>query len=129
MNGFKPHRAKCHECGNGMIKKSNTQKYCASCRRTVMLRQNHESKVRNGRIKNPGAGSERNNWKGGGRAWQIKNFRGTECERCGSEGKMHLHHRDRVVAHWKNGNLETLCVPCHHEEHKVDGGLEHYAAA
>ena len=134
---YKPRNAKCHECGKGMRKKHRCQKYHPSCRKIVLKRQYYDSKVRTGKNKNPGVGrganlqpgEGHNQWQGGGNVWQIKTFRGTECERCGSGGQMHLHHRDRDRTNWKNGNLETLCVPCHQEEHKNDKGLEYYAAA
>ncbi len=131
---FKPRRAKCHECGKGMIQKHASQKYHASCAKTAHVRTRYERNIITGEIKNPGAGShgrgeDNSNWKYGARPWQIREFRGTECERCGSKGQMHLHHRDRDWRNWKKGNLETLCVPCHQEEHRNDEGPEQYAAA
>jgi DNA-directed RNA polymerase subunit M/transcription elongation factor TFIIS len=132
MGTYKPCRAKCTECGNGMIKKSSNGKHCASCKKIMKTRRSHECAVRNGQIKNPGAGHLRGDktalWKGGSIAWQRKHFRSTECERCGSGEEMHLHHRDRDRSNWKKSNLETLCAPCHREEHKDDGGVM-YAAA
>ena len=120
--GWKPRHATCHECGNRMLQKSGGQRYCVSCRKIVQNRNHYNSKLRKGLIKNPGVGSQRSrednsNWRGGSRGWQIRAFRGTECERCGSEEEMHLHHRDRDVSNWKADNLETLCAPCHREEH------------
>ena len=130
----KTHRAKCQECGNGMDKTSPAQKYHPSCRKIVDTRISYEHNVRNGHIKNPGIGTAKpmmrnelsSNWIGGGKDWQVRTFRGKECERCGSdEGDMHLHHRDRDRSNWKKENLETLCAPCHIEEHRYDIGPEH----
>jgi hypothetical protein len=128
-------RVKCQECDKVMIKKHGLQKYHPSCRRIVDARLKIESAIRTGKTKNPGVGTgnrmfgeDHPRWNGGTRGWQQRHFRGTKCERCGSGGDMHLHHRDRDVSNWKNGNLETLCVPCHKEEHKDDGGVM-YAAA
>lgn len=132
--GLKPRRAKCHECGNGMMQIVGNQKYHPACREIVQTRLKYEHKVRTGYTKKPGSGDagkashdeDHGNWIGGCPSWQVKNFRGTECERCGDGGQMHLHHRDRDRSNWKNGNLETLCIPCHQEEHRNDKGMEIY---
>ncbi|MCW4050910.1 MAG: hypothetical protein NWE89_14370 [Candidatus Bathyarchaeota archaeon] len=122
---FKPRRAKCHRCGNGMIQKSGIQKYCASCRRIVRNRRAYLHNIKSGHIQNPGIGRAKpmlrgegnGNWQGGAIPWQVEHFRGTECERCGSDEDVELHHRDRDRSNWKDGNLETLCFACHRKEH------------
>ena len=136
MGGCKPHHATCDECGKGMLKKSPARKYHPACWEIVNARLKIESAIRTGKTQKPGVGAGGNRrwgedhgkWVGGGKNWQVYTFRGTECERCGDGGQMHLHHRDRDRSNWKKGNLETLCVPCHKEEHRDDGGVM-YAAA
>jgi 5-methylcytosine-specific restriction endonuclease McrA len=43
-----------------------------------------------------------------------------ECERCGAKEKLHIHHKDRNRKNNEAENLEVLCIPCHHEEHRLE---------
>ena len=41
------------------------------------------------------------------------------CIRCGFEGKLVVHHKDKNVRNNDWLNLEPLCYSCHNKEHKV----------
>lgn len=51
---------------------------------------------------------------------------GGECERCGTENELEIHHRDGDRENNDPGNLELLCKPCHNREHydTIDGNGE-----
>lgn len=40
-----------------------------------------------------------------------------KCERCGTEGRMLAHHKDRDQSNNRLSNGECLCQPCHNREH------------
>jgi len=41
-----------------------------------------------------------------------------KCQRCGSDGKINVHHIDRNRYNNDLSNLEVLCTKCHAHEHK-----------
>ena len=119
----------CLDCEEESKRKAPSQKRCPSCAKISSSKQSRASEYRTHPTRGNGRGGTHNGaWVGGSASWQIREFRGTECERCRSDGPMHLHHRDRDRANWEEGNLETLCVPCHQEEHRNDKGEEHAVA-
>jgi predicted HTH transcriptional regulator len=42
---------------------------------------------------------------------------GKECQRCGSNDEIEVHHRDRNRSNNSPENLEVLCHECHMDEH------------
>src|SRR3990167_3215304 len=49
--------------------------------------------------------------------WRARRYRKTFCERCGSNLRLHAHHRDHDYTNDEPSNLETLCAKCHGEHH------------
>ena len=51
---------------------------------------------------------------------QVRKKYSNCCARCGSKGKLHLHHKEHFSKGGQNtvDNLILLCVDCHAEEHK-----------
>lgn len=46
------------------------------------------------------------------------------CNRCGDEGDLHVHHKDRDKSNGDLSNLEILCPSCHMSEHHGRGEYE-----
>jgi hypothetical protein len=45
--------------------------------------------------------------------WRARQHRGPECEGCGRDGRLHVHHVDGDMTNLRAENLQTLCVSCH----------------
>lgn len=43
------------------------------------------------------------------------------CERCGSTGRLDIHHKDRDKRNQERANLAVLCHRCHMQEHSNAG--------
>ena len=45
--------------------------------------------------------------------------KGKKCEICGSEEKIHVHHKDADILNNSLSNLLIVCQKCHFKEHKL----------
>lgn len=48
------------------------------------------------------------------------------CNRCGNEGKLLVHHKDRNTKNDDWLNLEPLCYSCHSKEHNLEKNFRYY---
>lgn len=54
---------------------------------------------------------------------RYREFLGDECERCGSDKNLLVHHRDDDFTNNNEENLETLCRRCHQIHHRCADNL------
>ena len=53
-----------------------------------------------------------------GRRQAQRMIKAHSCVKCGSTEKLERHHKDRNPMNNAPGNVEVLCLPCHHADHK-----------
>lgn len=58
-----------------------------------------------------------------GQNWKYQRRRalerdGEQCQECGSEGFLHVHHVNEDRTDHRLANLRTLCADCHRSEHQ-----------
>jgi len=51
---------------------------------------------------------------------RLKKLIGKNCEKCGKEGKLNLHHKDKDMQNNDVFNLVLLCDKCHSSMHKEE---------
>lgn len=52
---------------------------------------------------------------------RAREFRGNQCEACGAQEGLQIHHKDSNPANNQSGNLMTLCGSCHMKWHWTHG--------
>ena len=53
----------------------------------------------------------------GGLRTRAQKFRGQQCETCGTDQQLHIHHVDHDPSNNAPQNLQTLCASCHLKLH------------
>lgn len=77
-----------------------------------------------GKISKSRMGSKNPMWKDGLSVKQknARKLRKSECEECGSEDQLQIHHKDRNHFNDNLSNLRTLCNSCHQTLHQEEDG-------
>lgn len=114
----------CLKCENQIPENKNANaKFCsAGCRNNY---NTYKYAIKN-RIESPGVGSGGNQW--GEKNHQYKNGIGTfskeafrllpnQCNRCSSNERLLVHHKDHDRTNNNINNLEILCKRCHQHHH------------
>lgn len=131
----------CERCSVVFEFKGRTRcRYCRECYKAVRVEAVTRSRVKHGKMRNPGAGSggaqwgENNpSWKGGPgftntvytgnyKARCFKNWEKV-CAVCAGVDRVQVHHIDGMPKNCADDNLVPLCHPCHwkvHKKRKVD---------
>lgn len=131
----KPNRAKekkCGKCGGAFEPKSNRQVWCTECAKVEKpkIQKQQLRRYYKRTYVNKGydhlVGEDANRYKDGIGIYHRLLNHITECERCGSDENLLVHHKDRNRRNNSLDNLEKLCKRCHQEEHMRRDSLGRY---
>lgn len=115
---YKRKPRQCLNCHDTYVPRGNCSKYCDKCKELMDKKrmQDYHKKVYERKGYNQ-LGESNNNWKGGiGIYRQIK--APVECEKCGAENNLLVHHKDGDRYNNRIENLQSLCKRCHQIEHE-----------
>lgn len=103
-----------HPCNHPGCHELTNARFCAEHARQEMARYEAQR----------GTATERGYDGQWAKARSVKLSRNPLCERCLAQGRIIaavlVHHRDRNPKNNAEDNLESLCDPCHDEEHKEE---------
>lgn len=54
-------------------------------------------------------------------SYRARKFKKSNCEKCGTDKKLEIHHIDRDWSNNDLSNLKTLCRTCHAKQHHAEG--------